>query len=733
MAFYNVLNDFATGTNSNPSMFTASGTGNTNLGNPPGYKFTKQTILAYGCQLAYAGVANNGYAVAFAQLLFGNSASVQWVYPRGQTSANLNLPRILLIGTSAKTFAFFVGPQNPRDAAWYANWPDSGPFHYNFNNVCGPASRQVYASQCRFQNSLRDYVHPQGTMSLSGGPLPGILGTFATFVGTGTPFSAQPTSWSSNSICFAGHGVGAAIMMGCLATWFCNAAQLQTGNKAGHNLVSLATCDVTTFGMPKCGDTQFNAFMNDKFSIWNLYNDQDPIAYMPFPNASISMSVNGRVSASSPSIMSTMRPTGTLTATGQVEGVRSPEFSLRPTPASDTANFPVFSGPGDIPQLSAWTTPGTPEEYVRRLILVDVEGAETTRQNVLGAIISSLSAGLATSYTLAANSQATAAASTGLRSTPFALLVSNTVDAVQASLSSYAASAATNSPGRAASAICAVSGGQVVAVGVPPSLTGTPALFYTTTVPNLTGGVIQTSVGSGYDSAPFAQVVPAPGDPPPSGKAPGGGEVALTSSMYGTVFSAGGTDVNSLWTSVGSYTLPPQIIVYGKSGTGYSTSNPPTVLFSGGGGTGAAGVAIIVGGSVVGIRLTNQGSNYTAAPTITILASSSLLPTVSIGQSTIAVASGAAAQQIVFQFTPSGRRSVVGNAYKGYVRRVLGTVRNCIRAAQRRDLLLDGGRSRVPSNSIPMIPWQDEDSWNLILQHVESLLAVKQAVSSQRR
>ncbi len=41
-------------------------------------------------------------------------------------------------------------------------------------------------------------------------------------------------------------------------------------------------------------------------------------------------------------------------------------------------------------------------------------------------------------------------------------------------------------------------------------------------------------------------------------------------------------------------------------GTGYTTA--PTVTFTGGGGTGAAGTAIISGGSVIGVQMTNAGT-----------------------------------------------------------------------------------------------------------------------------
>jgi hypothetical protein len=51
-------------------------------------------------------------------------------------------------------------------------------------------------------------------------------------------------------------------------------------------------------------------------------------------------------------------------------------------------------------------------------------------------------------------------------------------------------------------------------------------------------------------------------------------------------------------------------------GAGYS--NTPPVLFSGGGGTGATAVAEIAAGTVVRVRITNQGTGYTSAPTVSI-------------------------------------------------------------------------------------------------------------------
>lgn len=51
-----------------------------------------------------------------------------------------------------------------------------------------------------------------------------------------------------------------------------------------------------------------------------------------------------------------------------------------------------------------------------------------------------------------------------------------------------------------------------------------------------------------------------------------------------------------------------------SEGMGYTSA--PTVSFTGGGGTGAAGTAVIENGRVKSITITNGGSGYTSAPTV---------------------------------------------------------------------------------------------------------------------
>ena len=59
-------------------------------------------------------------------------------------------------------------------------------------------------------------------------------------------------------------------------------------------------------------------------------------------------------------------------------------------------------------------------------------------------------------------------------------------------------------------------------------------------------------------------------------------------------------------------------------GEGYLSASPPAVTFSGGGGTGAAGTAVVnSSGLVTGVTITNAGSGYTSVPTLTFAPSPS--------------------------------------------------------------------------------------------------------------
>lgn len=53
-----------------------------------------------------------------------------------------------------------------------------------------------------------------------------------------------------------------------------------------------------------------------------------------------------------------------------------------------------------------------------------------------------------------------------------------------------------------------------------------------------------------------------------------------------------------------------------NGGLGYTSA--PSVMITGGGGTGAAATAVVSNGQVVGINVTNHGSGYTSAPTVAL-------------------------------------------------------------------------------------------------------------------
>jgi len=55
-----------------------------------------------------------------------------------------------------------------------------------------------------------------------------------------------------------------------------------------------------------------------------------------------------------------------------------------------------------------------------------------------------------------------------------------------------------------------------------------------------------------------------------------------------------------------------------KTNGGSSYTSPPTVVFSGGGGTGAKATATVSSGSVTDLVMDDQGIGYTSAPTVTI-------------------------------------------------------------------------------------------------------------------
>lgn len=78
----------------------------------------------------------------------------------------------------------------------------------------------------------------------------------------------------------------------------------------------------------------------------------------------------------------------------------------------------------------------------------------------------------------------------------------------------------------------------------------------------------------------------------------------------------GGTRATAVATiNEGQVVDPIQI---NNGGSAYSVQSPPNITFSGGDGDGAAATATVQNGRVISITVTNGGSGYTSAPTITI-------------------------------------------------------------------------------------------------------------------
>lgn len=83
-----------------------------------------------------------------------------------------------------------------------------------------------------------------------------------------------------------------------------------------------------------------------------------------------------------------------------------------------------------------------------------------------------------------------------------------------------------------------------------------------------------------------------------------------------TVYVSGGTTITRLHTlSANNYYQKLYQVNISAAGSGYTTA--PSVSFSGGGGTGAAGTALIGSdGTIIGVEITNHGSGYTSAPSV---------------------------------------------------------------------------------------------------------------------
>ncbi len=144
------------------------------------------------------------------------------------------------------------------------------------------------------------------------------------------------------------------------------------------------------------------------------------------------------------------------------------------------------------------------------------------------------------------------------------------------------------------------------------------------------GGVVAISVtvpGSGYTTAPTIGFTGGGGTGATATALLNTGEVtSITLTEAGTGYTAAPTITLSAppsgttATAVASYTTFKTGVVsvlVTNGGTGFGASGSFSATFSGGGGSGAAGTAIVSGGQVVEVIMTNLGSGYTSAPTVT--------------------------------------------------------------------------------------------------------------------
>jgi hypothetical protein len=73
----------------------------------------------------------------------------------------------------------------------------------------------------------------------------------------------------------------------------------------------------------------------------------------------------------------------------------------------------------------------------------------------------------------------------------------------------------------------------------------------------------------------------------------------------------------AITTSVGSVNSLESIVIT-NAGSGYTATNPPTIIISGGGGVGAAATAVVSDSGVRLLTMNEQGSGYYLIPTVTI-------------------------------------------------------------------------------------------------------------------
>jgi hypothetical protein len=111
-----------------------------------------------------------------------------------------------------------------------------------------------------------------------------------------------------------------------------------------------------------------------------------------------------------------------------------------------------------------------------------------------------------------------------------------------------------------------------------------------------------------------------------------------------------------------------------NNGGTYTSSTPPTITFTGGGGTGAAGTAVMYGSGtswyVLSVTMTNNGAGYTSAPTVTFTGSNQTKAPNALAEITL---SGSTNNQTVLNAAGTGAVIINGSNNSGTGGLVLGS------------------------------------------------------------
>lgn len=156
---------------------------------------------------------------------------------------------------------------------------------------------------------------------------------------------------------------------------------------------------------------------------------------------------------------------------------------------------------------------------------------------------------------------------------------------------------------------------------------GSGAAFAVTLSGGSITAITQTSAGTGYTSVPTLTVVD------PDARPGRDGAVSCTLSVVSLTITATGSGYTSAPTVAfsgggGSSAAATATIAFDvasvtvtnipTASNSLSHTTVPSVTFSGGGGSGAAATAVLSNGFVESLTVTNAGSGYTSAPTVTL-------------------------------------------------------------------------------------------------------------------